>query len=78
MFPTTDYFLETGSIRIQEHCSLLQACPQLEEAVQGEGWNVGCAPAPCTILHLLLELYPPAHGDVQGQRQGSPVLRTRW
>lgn len=71
--PRTDYFLETGGIQIQEHCPLLQARPQLEEAVQGEGWDMGCTPALPAILHLLLKLYPPARGDVQGQQQGSPI-----
>lgn len=66
-FPRTNYFLDTVGIQIQEHCPLLQARPQLEEAVQGEGWDVGHAPALPSILHLLLELYPPTQEELQGQ-----------
>lgn len=62
--PCTNYFLETGGIQVQEQSPLLQARPELEEAVQGEGWYVWCTPSLPTILHLLLKLYPPARGDV--------------
>lgn len=70
--PHTNYFLETGGIQIQEDRPLLQAGPQLEEALQGEGWDMGHAPALPAILHRLLELHPPARGDARGQWQGSP------
>lgn len=64
-YPLTDYFLETVGTQIQQHCPLLQACPQLKEAVQAECWDVGFAPALPSIFHLLFKFNPPAQGEVQ-------------
>lgn len=48
------------ALQVQQDASRLQAGPQLKQAVEGQRGHVRLAPSLPSLLHLLLELHPPA------------------
>ena len=55
----TDYLRQRVAFQVQQDCSRLETCPELEQTVQGQRGHVGFTPPLSSFLDLLLELHPP-------------------
>ena len=60
----THYLGQGEALQVQQDAAGLQAGPQLKQAVEGQGGDVGLAPALPSLLHLLLKLHPPRRGSI--------------
>lgn len=48
------------SVHVEQHAAVDDAAPELKQAVEGESRHIGFAPPLAAILHVFLELQPPA------------------